>query len=103
MSGASPELHESLCQRFMLVQEASGLSKIQFARMVGMSPQQYSNVRAYRTAPSHEAILRACEQFGLTSDWFYFGRFSSTNRNPKMTRMLQAATGQSTVPASAAG
>lgn len=91
MPPSSPELHESLCQRFVLVQESSGLSKAAFARMVGMSPQQFSNVANLRTAPSHKSILRACEAFGLQSDWFYFGRFSFVNRNPKLTRLLQAA------------
>jgi transcriptional regulator with XRE-family HTH domain len=94
MPSPNPELHESLCQRFLLVQEASGLSKTSFAKLVGMSPQQFSNVRNLRTAPSHEAILRACEEFGLASDWFYFGRFSWVNRNPKMTSMLKARAAQ---------
>lgn len=94
MPPKTPELHESLCQRFLLVQEASGLSKIRFAKLVGMSPQQLSNVRTLRTAPSHQSILAACEVFGLSSDWFYFGRFSSVNRNPKMSKRLEQAVGQ---------
>jgi transcriptional regulator with XRE-family HTH domain len=90
VSDHSPELHESLCQRFLLVQEISGLSKTGFAKVVGMSPQQFSNVRTYRTAPSHESIMLACEHFGVSADWFYFGRITASNRNPKLNRQLTA-------------
>jgi transcriptional regulator with XRE-family HTH domain len=93
MSDNSREFHESLCQRFLLVQEISGLSKTGFAKVVGMSPQQLSNVQSYRTAPSHVSIMLACENFGVSADWFYFGRVTASNRNPKINNRLITTAG----------
>lgn len=64
---------EALCDRFVLAQEATGLPKGKFAERVGLTGPQFTNISKYRNPPSHEAIRRAVEQFGFTSDWFYFG------------------------------
>lgn len=68
-----PALHEALCDRFALAQEASLLAKGKFAARVGLTGPQFTNIIRYRNPPSHEAIRAAVREFGFTTDWFYFG------------------------------
>lgn len=89
------EFIEELCNRFVLAQEATGLSKSEFAARIGMTPQQFTNVSRYRNPPSHEAIRRAAREFGFTADWFYFGdriRF----RDPDLAERLRLLEGRPT-------
>jgi transcriptional regulator with XRE-family HTH domain len=88
MSPDGTILNEQLCKRFLLTQEASGLHKSEFARRAGLSPSQLANIAKYRNPPSHEAIERAAREFGLTSDWFYFGSRVGF-RDPKMADQLR--------------
>lgn len=64
---------EAICSRFLLAQEATGLSKVEFAARVGLTSQQISNIRRFRNPPPHEAIAAAVREFGFTADWFYVG------------------------------
>lgn len=64
---------ETLCDRFVLAQEASGLPKGKFARRVGLTSSQLTNISRYRNPPSHTAIRNACREFGYTPAWFYDG------------------------------
>lgn len=73
MSAPDPTFHEALCDRFMLAQEASLLSKSRFAKQLGLTPSQLTNIQTYRNPPSHAAIRAAVQEFGFTADWFYFG------------------------------
>jgi len=73
MPGKAKSFREGLCDRFLLAQEATGLSKKEFAARVGLTPPQLTNISTYRNPPSHEAILAAMREFGFTSDWFYAG------------------------------
>ncbi len=73
MADADVAIVEGLCDRFMLAQEATGLKKTAFARRVGLTSQQMSNIGSYRNPPPHEAIYRAVREFGFTADWFYVG------------------------------
>jgi len=52
-------LLEQICDRFLLAQEATGLTKGAFARRVGLTPSQLTNISKYRNAPPHEAIEKA--------------------------------------------
>ena len=88
MNAAS--LRESLCDRFMLAQDATGLSKGEFAAAVGLTPSQLTNIKRYRNPPSHEAIYRAVREFGFTADWFYEGTKSGF-RDPTLADRLRAA------------
>jgi ribosome-binding protein aMBF1 (putative translation factor) len=67
------EFIELMCDRFMAACEASGLSKQDFARTVGLTAQQLSNISVYRNPPSHKALAEAARAFGLTTDFFYSG------------------------------
>lgn len=62
-----------MCDRFLLAQEATGLSAKEFGVRVGLSPSQMSNIKTYRNPPSHEAIRNVVREFGFTADWFYSG------------------------------
>jgi transcriptional regulator with XRE-family HTH domain len=64
---------EGLCDRFILAQEATGLSRVAFGRRVGLTGPQVTNISRYRNPPSHEAIHAACREFGYTANWFYEG------------------------------
>lgn len=73
MSDTATEFREAICNRFLLAQEATGLSKVDFAARVGLTSQQMSNIKKFRNPPSHEAISAAVREFGFTADWFYVG------------------------------
>jgi transcriptional regulator with XRE-family HTH domain len=73
MPSSDTAFHEALCDRFRLAQEATGQSKGKFARAVGLTPSQFTNITNYRNPPSHVAIKNAVKEFGFTVAWFYFG------------------------------
>lgn len=73
MTNIARAIREGIGNRFILGQEATGLSKSEFALRVGLTPQQMSNIKNFRNLPSHEAIHAAVIEFGFTSDWFYTG------------------------------
>jgi transcriptional regulator with XRE-family HTH domain len=73
MSDSDTSITDGICERFMLAQEATGLSKTEFAARVGLTPQQFSNILKLRNPPSHAVISRAMREFGFTADWFYQG------------------------------
>ena len=73
MSGGDTAFIEGMCDRFVLAQEATGLAKGQFARMVGLTNSQFTNISKYRNPSSHASIQKAVEQFGFTADWFLNG------------------------------
>lgn len=73
MSSNDTVFVEQLCDRFVLAQEATGLSKSAFAKRVGLSAPQMTNIGKYRNPPSHEAIRNACREFGFPPAWFYEG------------------------------
>jgi transcriptional regulator with XRE-family HTH domain len=81
-------LNEQMCARFLLVQEASGPPKGRFAARVGLTPSQLTNIARLRNPPSHEAIERAAREFGLTTDFFYFGSRVGF-REPRMADRLR--------------
>jgi transcriptional regulator with XRE-family HTH domain len=87
-SESDTEIREGLCNRFTLAQGATGLSKAEFAKRVGLTPSQLSNISRYRNPPSHEAIHRAIREFGFTSDWFYVGNKSGF-RDPSLVQRLR--------------
>jgi transcriptional regulator with XRE-family HTH domain len=64
---------EMLCDRLMLLQEATGLNRKQFAERVGLTKQQLSNIAIYRNPPSHAVIHKALLEFGVPPDYFYTG------------------------------
>lgn len=66
-------LTEEMCDRLRLVQEAKGLSPGEFARAIGLTPQQYSNIKRRRNPPGHETILAVMREFGVPPDYFYTG------------------------------
>lgn len=85
---ASTALQEALCDRLMLLQEASNLAKGVFASRVGLSGPQLTNISKYRNPPSHDVIAKAAEEFGLTTEWFYSGSTVGF-RDPKLADRLR--------------
>lgn len=89
MSEAAAAFREAICNRFLLAQEATGLSKGAFAVRVGLTAPQLSNIKKYRNPPPHEAIAAAVREFGFTADWFYVGSRAGF-RDEKLAERLQA-------------
>jgi transcriptional regulator with XRE-family HTH domain len=79
---------EALCDRFVLAWEATGLLKKDFAARVGITSQQFTNISRYRNPPSHDVIRRAVNEWGFTTDWFYFGSRIGF-REPKLAERLR--------------
>lgn len=94
MSESDVAIREGICQRFILAQEATGLSKKEFAKRVGLNSQRLSNIATYRNPPPHEAISKAVREFGFTADWFYFGLRSGFRDQAlaERLRLLEEAT-----------
>ncbi len=84
------EFKELLCNRFILAQEATGLSKKDFAKRVGLTSQQLSNIKVYRNPPSALAIAKAVTEFGFTTDFFYMGTRAGM-RDPLLSEKLNDA------------
>ena len=64
------------------------MTKGAFARRVGLTPSQLTNISKYRNAPPHEAIEKAAREFGITTDYLYFGTRSGF-RDPKLADRLR--------------
>lgn len=94
MSGAAKQtFREAMCDRFLLAQKATGLSKVEFGHRVGLTSSQITNIKTYRNAPSHEAINAALREFGFTADWFYVGSRVGF-RDPTLADRLRAIESQ---------
>jgi transcriptional regulator with XRE-family HTH domain len=90
MKTPSVKLLDDLCDRFLLAQDATGLSKKEFAAAVGLTSSKLTNIKNYRNPPSHESIYRAMVEFGFTADWFYTGSRIGF-RDPGLAARLRAS------------
>ena len=88
MSSSDTIFIEKLCDRFVLAQEATGLSQAAFASRVGLTRPQMTNIKKHRNPPSHEAIRNACREFGFSPVWFYEGVIFGT-RDPAIAERLR--------------
>jgi transcriptional regulator with XRE-family HTH domain len=64
---------EFVCGNLALAREAIGMPLGEFARRIGVSPQQLANYENGDAYPDRIAVVRACEEFGFSCDWFYRG------------------------------
>ena len=90
MKMPSVKFLDDLCDRFLLAQDATGLSKKEFAEAVGLTSSKLTNIKNYRNPPSHESIYRAMTEFGFTADWFYTGSRIGF-RDPALAARLRAS------------
>lgn len=81
------EIIEGLCARFRLAAEATLETKREFARRVGLSPSQFSNLGNNRNPPPHPAIYKAWVEFGIPADYFYHG-IKAGFRDPEVAKRL---------------
>lgn len=84
------QVTETICDRFILAQEVSGMNKTKFAHAVGLTSSQLSNIACYRNPPSHTAIKKAVELLGLSVDWIYGGAIPGL-QNPEALGRIMAA------------
>lgn len=87
---SATEFKEQVCNRFRLAQEATGLRKGVFARRVGISPSQFTNICRYKNPPPPLAIAAAVREFGFTADFFVTGSRAGM-RDPALPEKLQLA------------
>lgn len=83
---------ETLCDNFMLLWEATGLSKQEFARTVGLTPSQLTNISNYRNPPAPQAIAAAARVYGVTADFLYFGSLGGMRDEARAARLRELAT-----------
>jgi transcriptional regulator with XRE-family HTH domain len=84
------EFIESVCDRFMLVWEASGMSKQDFAASVGLTGPQLANIKTYRNPPPLKAMAEAARVYGLTTDFFLSGNLGGMRDQNMATTLRQA-------------
>lgn len=89
MTAADMEYREFLCDRVMLVQEASGIGKRRFANSIGVSASLLSNYAAYRSSPSHAVLSAICATYGIPPG-FFFHRKAQTTGNSQLVRKAWA-------------
>lgn len=53
--------------------EAVEKSQAEFARRIDVSPTKLGNWLRGDNFPDVDALIRACDEYGLTMDWFYRG------------------------------
>lgn len=59
--------------RIQQIREEAGLSKVEFARKVGISNTFGREIELGAKMPGGEIIMRICECFKKSSDWLLFG------------------------------
>jgi transcriptional regulator with XRE-family HTH domain len=64
-------VREAICERILLVWESSGMTRANFARLIGVTPQAISNYASYTRMPTHATIYRTCERFRVSPSIFY--------------------------------
>lgn len=84
------QIRETICDRFLLAQDISGMNKGTFARAVGLTSSQLSNIASYRSPPSHSAIKKAVELLGLSIDWIYGGPIPGLQNPDALNRIIAA-------------
>lgn len=85
----SSALQEALCDKIMLLQEASLMPKGKFAVRIGLTGPKLTNISNYRNPPSHDVIRKAAQEFGVPTEWFYFGSMVGF-RDEKLADRLRA-------------
>lgn len=81
------QIKEGICDRWRLAAEVTSPSLSAFAKRVGLTSPQMTNIGTYRNAPSHEAIYKAWQEFGIPADYFYWGSKLGF-RDPEVAKRL---------------
>lgn len=71
MTAEDVKVREIICDRVMLVWEASGLSKQAFSDAIGVKDTLLQNWSKRRSTPSHAVIQRICLKFSIPPGFFY--------------------------------
>lgn len=91
MTAAEMEYREFLCDRVMLVQEASGIGKQRFAHSIGISAPILSGYANYRTSPSHAVLSAICSVYGVPPGFFFHHDAQTTGNSPLVRKLLALA------------
>lgn len=69
---------EKLAERLTKTREAFGMHQAQWARLVGIEPQAWSNYEQGIRRISIDQALKVCQATGVNLDWIYRGLMSTS-------------------------
>lgn len=70
----TPAEHREIVGRsFTIAREALDMKPSEFARRLGITQSALWNIERGGVYPAPIVIVRACEEFNLTADWFLLG------------------------------
>ena len=84
----NPESVPMIAERLIATRQAMGLHQAAFCRLIGVSPQAWSNYESGRNRINHDQALKLCKATGVSLDWIYRGLTSGLPVNLAMA--LQA-------------
>lgn len=74
ISAMAPTPHKTFVGNNLRVAiDALGISQAEFCRRTGIAPNKLSNYLRGDNYPDPIWLVRVCDEFGLTTDWFYRG------------------------------
>lgn len=73
MKWTATEHREIVGRSFMIAREALGMRPSEFARRLSISQPALWNIERGGVYPAYLVIVRACEEFRLSADWFLRG------------------------------
>lgn len=86
----TPAEHREVVGRsFTIAREALDMRPSEFARRLGITQSALWNIERGGVYPAPIVIVRACEEFNLTADWFLLG--ARGGLSGKLAAKLQAA------------
>lgn len=88
---AEAELTELLCSRVILVQEAMGLTRSQYAKSLGVTPAYISQIATYYRRPSADLLKEIARLYGIRIGWFYGDELRPTKAPSPLASALLGA------------
>jgi len=68
-----PESVPTIARRLIGTRNAMGLTQASWCRLVGITPQAWSNYESVRHRINHDQALKVCKATGVSPDWIYRG------------------------------
>lgn len=87
-------IREAICDRLILIWQASGLTQHAFAQKIGVTPTALNNYFTYRRTPSHALIYQICERYQQSPADFYPPLQGSVNLNTRLAARKRATDDQ---------
>ena len=72
---------ENVAKRLVLVREYLGINQRDFAKEIGVSPQQLNDWEAARLRLSLQGALKIYERYGVDPNWFFLNKVDTLPHN----------------------